>query len=180
MRDIVSDLLLAVAVLVGAGLLLVGASDLPPPRFEPMGSAALPRILACMLVLFALVLGARAIRRYFVGRSASLQTENRSGDADIRNSNVTAHSPDTVSTGNATTGNAIRAAILFAGLVAYVFALDKLQWPFILATTVFVTFVGTLLSQLNYRSLIVFLIFGLALSISVHTVFTRFLYVDLG
>ena len=39
-RRMVADLALAALTVAGAILLLVGAMDLPPPRFEPLGSAA--------------------------------------------------------------------------------------------------------------------------------------------
>lgn len=45
-RQTLADLTLAVLTIFGAGLLFLGALSLPPPRFEPLGSAALPRILA--------------------------------------------------------------------------------------------------------------------------------------
>ena len=60
LRSIIADLLLAIFAFLAAVILLIGASDLPPPRFEPLGSAALPRILAVIIIFFSLLIALRA------------------------------------------------------------------------------------------------------------------------
>ena len=50
------DILLALASMSLAAVLFFGSLGLPPPRYEPMGSAALPRILAGLIVVLSLVL----------------------------------------------------------------------------------------------------------------------------
>jgi len=160
------DLALVLAVLAGAGLLFIGASSLPPPRFEPMGSAALPRILGGLLVFFALLIGIKAVLK--LRRDAQLSTSDRtSGEqpsdrAEIDNPGL------------------VRAGSVLGALVFYVLALDVMQWPFIVVTAIFVAIVGAVLSSRRLLALGQFGVFGVILAIFIYAVMTRFLYVDLG
>lgn len=55
-----ADILLAIALLAAGGTLLYGARLIPPPFFDPVGSAALPRAVAWVLFgLLAAHLGLR-------------------------------------------------------------------------------------------------------------------------
>lgn len=170
------DLALVLAVLAGAGLLLIGASSLPPPRFEPMGSAALPRILAGLMALFALLIGIKAI----------LQLRSQHAGMDGSEADLTMDSgteADTGSNGPASAGersSLLRGAGVLIALVFYILSLDVLQWPFIVVTTAFVTLTGTLLSYRPRQAAVQFLIFGLLFSTALYLIMTRFLYVDLG
>ncbi|MGQ7843279.1 tripartite tricarboxylate transporter TctB family protein [Granulosicoccus sp. 3-233] len=168
------DLVLVLAVLAGAGLLFLGASSLPPPRFEPMGSAALPRILGGLLVLFALIIAIKAILQ--------LRKSADNGDSASPTANATADTEtgtEPESTEPVLTGQ-LRGAVVFASLILYIAALDILQWPFIPVTAVFVSIVGTTLSQQRRQALWKFALFGLLLAACLYLVMTRFLYVDLG
>lgn len=60
-RRTLGDLALSGAVILGSVILFVGAAELPPPRFEPLGSAAAPRILGAILILLALIVAAQAL-----------------------------------------------------------------------------------------------------------------------
>ncbi len=155
-----SDLGLALATVAGAALLVVGAAKLPPPRFEPMGSAALPRILGGLLILFAFIIAVNALRQILSQTPAPRK-----------------QSPPSATVAKPAFG---RAALLLVILVLYVASLDLLRWPFVPVTTVFVALVGSLLSRPSLRSLFVFGLFGLCLAALVYAVFTRFLYVDLA
>lgn len=145
-----SDAALAGFALVVAALLLVGSAGLPPPRFEPLGSAALPRILAGLLILFAGIILVGAWRRR--------ETPDAEGEAPP---------------------SALRGLGAFGALVLYVAALDRLGVPFVPATVAFVTGMGALLAGLRWRSLLAFLAFGVVLALLIDAVFTRFLHVDL-
>jgi putative tricarboxylic transport membrane protein len=61
-RRTIGDLTLCALVIAGSTILFVGAADLPPPRFEPMGSAAVPRILGAILIVLSLVVAVQALR----------------------------------------------------------------------------------------------------------------------
>ncbi len=154
-RRTVADLALAALTLVGAGLLLVGAMDLPPPRFEPLGSAALPRILAGLLGLFALIVAARAIILH------------RSGAA----------SPDA---GAGPRPDPMRGALVLGALILYVLALDVGRVPFLAATPVFVAAVGLSIGRRNWANLATFLLLGFVLAFFISLVLERFLFVRIG
>lgn len=168
------DLALVLAVLAGAGLLFLGASTLPPPRFEPMGSAALPRILGGLLVLFALIIAIKAVLQL---RSPTSNTNTDSSALDTLADKAAASESE--STESALNGQ-LRGAVVFTSLILYIAALDILQWPFVPVTAAFVSIVGTTLSQQRLQALWKFALFGLLLAAGLYLVMTRFLYVDLG
>ncbi len=171
------DLALVLAVLAGAGLLFVGASTLPPPRFEPMGSAALPRILGGLLVFFAMIIAIKAIwqlRGSADSNVVSDKTDDTASSTSSANSAIKSDSEESALTGQ------LRGICVFACLILYIVALDILQWPFIPVTAAFVTVVGTALSPQRLQALWKFALFGLVLAAGLYLVMTRFLYVDLG
>jgi len=154
------DIALAAAVLVMAAALFTGAATLPPPRFEPLGSAAAPRILGGLLIVFAGIVGGRALLALWQGRK---------------------HQPDTPAptTDGSDDGKPIRTLVVLGALLSYVGALDVLAWPFVPVTTAFVVVLGATLASPRPRTLAVFAGYGALLAFALHTVFTRFLYVDL-
>ncbi|MGR3793738.1 tripartite tricarboxylate transporter TctB family protein [Vannielia sp. SX4] len=152
-RQNIADIILAALVVAGAVLLFIGAAELPPPRFEPLGSAALPRILGALLIFFAVVLTLRAMLRI---RAGTLRDEA------------------------ASRANPRRGALVFAALVLYVAALDLGRVPFVPATTAFVTVTGMVIGARSWVNLAVFAALGLVLSLAISTVLERFLYISIG
>lgn len=153
-RRSIADLTLAFLVTVGASVLFIGAAKLPPPRFEPLGSAALPRILGVLLLLFAAILTTRAVLRLTRGWIAPPAIES---DAEPR-----------------------KGLAVLVALVAYVFALDVLRVPFIPATTVFVAIIGLSIGAKTLRNAAIFIGLGLVLSVTISTILSRFLYITIG
>ncbi|SIO10817.1 tripartite tricarboxylate transporter TctB family protein [Vannielia litorea] len=157
MRDVtrqnIPDIILAALVAGGSVLLFIGAAELPAPRFEPLGSAALPRILGALLILFAVILVIRALLRM---RAGTLRDETAS-QVDPR-----------------------RGALVFVALVLYVAALDFGRVPFVPATTLFVTATGLAIGARSWVNLAVFAALGLVLSFAISTVLERFLYISIG
>ncbi|WP_424928926.1 tripartite tricarboxylate transporter TctB family protein [Amaricoccus tamworthensis] len=152
-RQNIADIILAAFVAAGSVMLFIGAAELPPPRFEPLGSAALPRILGALLICFAVVLSLRAVLRI---RAGTLRDE------------VTSHADPR------------RGALVFAALVVYVAALDIGHVPFVPATMVFVTTTGLVIGARSWVNLFVFAALGLVLSLAISTVLERFLYISIG
>lgn len=146
---VLGDLALAAFVICGAVLLFIGAADLPPPRFEPLGSAAVPRILGVVLIGLALIVAVRA-----VWRARDTPDETEPNDA----------SP-------------ARGAIVFAALIAYVAALDFGRVPFVPATTLFVMVSGMAMHRVGWRPALVFAALGLVLAAALSWVFATFLYI---
>lgn len=160
------DTALAAFALLMAGLLAFGSIGLPPPRFEPMGSAAVPRILAGLIALFALIILVKA----WVGNAPRGSRSAESGSGADR---APVRAPPA------------RSLVAFVALVAYVAALDFGQAPFVPATVLFVVTMGLILAvrtslRTSWRTILGFALLGLVLAIGIDTVFTRFLYVDLG
>lgn len=153
-RQCLTDLALATFAVSGAVILLVGAAELPPPRFEPLGSAALPRILGGVLILLSVIVAARALFR-LRSSSAKVSEEMALGIA-IQPS---------------------RSFLTLAALIAYVFSLDVLQVAFIPATTVFVVVAGLAMGERTLRNVAVFTLLGLILSASISFILSRFLFI---
>ena len=153
-QSCIADLILAALVSAGAAILFIGAAELPPPRFEPLGSAALPRILGGLLFCFAAVLALRAISRLKAAAPSTLTEQSHT--------------------------NPRQGVAVFVALVAYVFALDVLRIPFVPATTAFVLAVGLSIGARTPRNIAVFLALGLILSVAISTIFSRFLYITIG
>ncbi|MEP1209198.1 MAG: tripartite tricarboxylate transporter TctB family protein [Rhizobiaceae bacterium] len=158
-KALMHDVYLAIGALFLAGMLFYGAMGLPTPRFEPMGSAALPQILGGLIVFLALLLLLNVWRKLqAAGETASEEK------------------PSTEAQGLAK----FRPLGVPACLVIYVGALDFLQAPFVISTIALVVVLGMLLSKPTLRTALIFALFGLVLSVSINLVFTHFLFVDLG
>ena len=156
----IGDLVLAALVVAGAVLLIVGAAELPPPRFEPLGSAALPRILGAILILLAAIVAVGGLRRILAPTSAP---EPGAEDADV----------------GAAEGRPLNGALVLLALVTYVAALDLLQAPFVPATTAFLGAVGLVLGG-TFRAGAVYALLGLGFGAALSYVFSTFLYVTIG
>ncbi len=152
-RRAVTDLILAGLVICAAIVLFIGAAELPPPRFDPMGSAAMPRILGGIMIALAFAVGARGALRLRAAAPAGQKTEK----------------PETH-----------RGAIVFVGLVAYVAALDFGRVPFVVATTLFVMLAGMAMGRFSIKQGAAFGALGLILSLVLNYVFAHFLYIKIG
>lgn len=152
-RQSMADLVLAGLIILGAILLFVGAAELPPPRWEPLGSAALPRILGALLIVFAAIIATSAALRWRRGSAV----ETPPSEADPR-----------------------RGVLVFGALVLYVAALDFGRAPFVPATVIFVAAVGLSIGQRNWRNAALFTALGLGLALAISTIFERFLYISIG
>ncbi|MDW4497187.1 tripartite tricarboxylate transporter TctB family protein [Sulfitobacter sp. D35] len=152
------DLLLAALCGAGAVVLLIGAAGLPPPRFEPLGSAAMPRILAALLILFSTIIAARAAVTLL--RRAPIE--------------------DPLEPDPPGTEARVRSLLTFAALVLYVLALDVLRVPFWLATTAFLGAIGLVLTGFDWKAGAIYAGLGAALGTGLAWVFQSFLYISLG
>lgn len=150
----IGDLALAACVIAGASILFIGASSLPPPRFEPLGSAAMPRILGSILIAFALMIALRAV--------------------------LTLAKPDGQSISEAGVQLPYRGIIIFALLVTYIAALDFVRVPFAVATTLFVMCAGMTMHRVSLRSALVHGALGLFLSLFLDYIFSTYLFVRIG
>lgn len=143
------DLAFALAVIVAAAVVWVGTADLPPPRYEPVGSAALPRGIAAIMACLALVVAFRAR-----GRGTSSDEPGSPADA-------------------------LRAVLLGALVVGFVAIMDARLLGFRPAAAIFVLAACVILGGVAPRRLAAYAAFAIVLSLGLHAVFTQLFYVDL-
>ncbi len=146
------DLLLAAAVTGFAALLLVESRKIPPPFFDPLGSAAVPRAAALVMVVLAAIMAARAL--------AGLGEPSDGPEAEYR------PRPDL-------------AVGIFVLCVAYVGAMDLGWIGFEAATIVFLVAAAALLGRLHLRTLLVGTVFAVVMGVGGTWLFTRFFFIDL-
>lgn len=151
-RDARADLALAALSCVGAALMFIGTADLAPARFEPLGSAALPRALGALMALFGGIIGWRAFR--------DLRRASEDGTREL-----------------ALPG---RLVLVVAATAVYVVALDTFAVPYIAATTAFMVAIGAILAKRRLPTLVGFAVLGAVLAVAIRYVMTHLVYVDLG
>jgi len=147
----IGDIVFAAVMIALAALVFVGTADLPPPRYEPIGSAAIPRGVAITMALLAVIVLVRAL----------------------------AGAGDDIS-GEAVGRRAVTRVLAIAGLlVAYVALMDARVVGFRIATVPFLALSCVILGGFGPRLLAVSAVFSVVLTLSVHAAFTRLFYIDL-
>lgn len=153
----VLDLSLTGGFLVVAGLFLYAARDIPPPFFDPLGSAAVPQTTAWALVGLALAIGTRAVLALRAGQNPprSAQASNRGSAPLLRGLSVIAIS-------------GVYLAIMQYSILGY-------TW----ATLIYVSLLGSLLSKFEKLPTIGSIGLAVILSFGGNYLFTEFFYIDL-
>ena len=150
--DTSADLQFAAFTVAVAVVLLVGASVLPPPLFDPLGSAAVPQALAVIL----LALSASVVWSAWKARRARMGARTTSD-----------------------WGGLLRGAAIVGLTALYAALLEARFVPFWLATALFVPLGAFILAGREPRVLGVSLVLALVLGVGGQFVFTRFFYIDL-
>ena len=148
-----TDLVVAALVAAAAALLFVGASTLPPPRWEPLGPAAVPRALGTLLALFSAILALGAAR------------------AILARAETPAFAPDRA--------RLLRGTGVLAAVIIFVVAMDKADVPFVVAGPAFVVSIAALVGGLSLRGLMWSAVWGVVLCTGIFLAFTRFFYINL-
>ncbi|WP_333834747.1 tripartite tricarboxylate transporter TctB family protein [Rubrimonas sp.] len=152
-RNPAADALLAAAVAAFAALMLYEAAKIPPPFFDPLGSAALPRSVALAMLTLAALIAARALAGVGTAEGAPEPRGFR-------------QRPDL-------------AIGIFALSVAYVGAMD-LRWiGFQPATILFLVAAAALLGRLDRRTLALGTASAVVVGFGATFLFTRFFFIDL-
>lgn len=153
------DLLLALAVTLLAVVVYWQASLLPPPFFDPVGSAAVPKLVAIVLVLLAIGVVVERLR----AKPGSAET----GFApEVVDDEPAAPAPWTA----------------FASIVLPVLYVSVMQagWlAFAQASTLFVFALGALFSRFRPRLLLFLVPVAFLAGYGLDYIFTEILYVDL-
>ena len=146
------DLLLAAAVTGFAALIWLQSRKIPPPFFDPLGSAAVPRAVALVMVALAAIMALRAL--------AGLAEPSDAAKAEYR------PRPDL-------------AIGIFVLCVAYVGAMDLGWIGFEAATIVFLVAAAALLGRLHLKTLLMGTAFAVVMGVGGTWLFTRFFFIDL-
>lgn len=149
----VQDYVISVCTIALAGLMLWGARDIPPPFFDPLGSAAVPK--ACAYVLIVLALGI-SLRRFF---------ENHAPVVD-EDEEAYRHEP--------------LLALAVVGLsVLYTLAMGAGWIGFKWGTVLYIFATGSALAKGNIKVMAISLVIGLTFGIGGYWLFTNLYYIDL-
>jgi putative tricarboxylic transport membrane protein len=147
-----ADVALAIAVAAFAGLLWWEALKIPPPFFDPLGSAAVPKAIAVALAALAIIILVRAL--------LALPWPARQPPRDYR------PRPD------------IAAGIVVL-VFAYVGVMQLRLLGFELATILFLIAAAALLGRMNRMTLALGVVCALVIGIGATWLFTGFFYIDL-
>jgi len=152
-RRTLGDLALCALVIAGSIVMFIGASTLPPPRFEPLGSAAVPRILGGILIVLSVIVAVQAV----VARNS--ESESRP------------ERPAAIP---------YRGTMVLIALVVYVGALDFGRVPFNVATPLFVLASGLAMSRPTFRHALFFAALGLGVALLLDWILSTFLFIRIG
>jgi putative tricarboxylic transport membrane protein len=155
------DLILALVILAFSILIHVMALSLPPPLFDPLGSAAIPKLVSAILVLISLIIGLGP----FLRKPEAAGKETLSAPA----------SPEDVPP-------PLRPEIAAASIVivvAYVASMSIGVLGFREATILFVIALGGVMSRFRGRTMIYLTIIALIIGFGFAWLFSEILYIDL-
>lgn len=146
-------------LVVLSGLVFAETRDIAPPLYDPLGSAAIPQVVALVVAGMAAAVALSGIRRL------------RVPEAD-------ASEPGVVSEAQAATTP--EQAMLFVALCAvYLVVMGVGLVPFAWASLVFVTAAGTVLGQRRPAAAAIALLLGVLLGFGGKYVFTHVFFLDL-
>lgn len=151
------DIVTGIALLGLSAVVLWQAERLPPPIFDPIGSAFLPRAVALVIAGLSLVMIAGALS----AARAELAQDNGGGDAAGSRSAA---------------GRGLAVVVMLA---VYGVLLESGMVGFTAATALFVAATGTLLSRGNHRVMVASVVTGIVLAVACRYVFTQIFYIDL-
>lgn len=155
-------------IFVGGALILFGtaifsaAGNLPPPNFEPLGSAALPRILAVIMAALCLIMMLRGVR-------SLREPVAPSGDVPANDTEERGLPPQ----------RPYLSVAVFLSTVCFVAVMDLKLLSFAPAGVAYMSFILFLMNDMNMKRIPVFVAFSAVLVLSSYWVFTRFFFIDL-
>jgi putative tricarboxylic transport membrane protein len=155
--DARADLLLAVGVWLLAGAAYYGAAILPPPVFDPLGSAAVPKFVAAILAILA---GWMVLRRGLLLRAAPPP------EGDMQGGGAAPLRP----------GVAIASIAI---MLAYVGVIGLGLLGFREATVPFVILLGGVMSRFRRSTMIIVTPLSFVIAIGAAWLFSGALYIDL-
>lgn len=146
------DLIISVALAALSGLVLWGTKEIPPPFFDPIGSAAFPKYTAYIIIALSLAI---ALRAGFALRKTSTPSKKSFREEPLLAVSV----------------------VITSALYVLV-----MQWEFLSfrwATLVFIFLLSALLSKFEKRVMIFSAIIGIVFGFGGQYLFTEVFYMDL-
>lgn len=150
-----SEIAFAIVLIAFSGLIYLGTADLPPPKFEPLGSAALPRALSGIMALLSLIMMGRAV----------YQLKRSKAEAKPKPNAIKSH-------------NMLSLGVFVATLV-FVAVMDFGLLGFNIAGIIFLTFVAWLMTHRDMRKLPWIAGYAVVMITACTYVFTKFFYINL-
>ncbi len=149
-----SDILLAISMIIFSVVVYVGTLDLPPPRYEPLGSAAIPKGLALIMVVLSIILILRALPalKLFDGVKDEI--------TDV-------------------TPRPGLSAAIFGVTVLFIAVLDFGILTFMPAGIIYMTAIGFLMTHRNLKRLPYVAAFSVLMVVGNYYLFTKIFYIDL-
>jgi len=145
----VTDLIFAAAIVALSVVVWIGTADLPPPRYEPVGSAALPRGIALVMAALAVVVALKAL-------GGGVRTAERLPLRAVA-----------------------RIIAIAGLLVVFVGIMDARVLGFRPAAAGFFFLAVLVMAGVTWRTVAAAAGFSLILALGIHVVFTRLFYIDL-
>lgn len=149
-----TDILLAISMIIFSIVVYVGTLDLPPPRYEPLGSAAIPKGLALIMVILSVMLILRALP------ALKLYDGVKDKITDV-------------------TPRPGLSAAIFGVTVLFIAVLDFGILTFIPAGILYMTAIGFLMTHRNLKRLPYVIAFSVLMVVSNYYLFTKVFYIDL-
>lgn len=159
-----ADLVLAVVVLVMSGAVYFRAAQLPPPLFDPLGSAAIPQFIAVVLAVLSVAI---VVRRYV------LLARRQPAEA------APAAQADEAVDGVAAPLQPMIAAFAIVIVFLYVLSMGLGLLGFREATIPFIIALGGALSRFRRSSMVVLIPAAFVLAFALAWLFSDVMYVDL-
>jgi putative tricarboxylic transport membrane protein len=149
-----ADILLALGMIAFSAVVYIGSADLPPPRYEPLGSAAIPQGLAVIMTVLSVLLIIRAVPhlKTFQAKASPI--------TDV-------------------TPRPKLAILIFVLTLIFITVLDLGLLSFIPAGIIFMTAVGYFLTHRNLKKLPYFFGFSVLMVTANYYLFTKVFYIDL-
>lgn len=149
------EIAVAAALIILSGVTWLSVSELPPPFFDPIGSAAFPKAMAVIIAALSLVVIAKAV---LASRSAPAAEAEPSPEA--RQSHLLG-------------------AAMYALVILYAAAMQWKLLGFATATALFIVAAGAVLGRFRLKETIVSAVLALLLGFGGDYLFTHVFYIDL-
>jgi len=162
----ITDIILSLVIIVFSIVIYFNTLDLPPPKYEPMGAAALPQALAVLLTIFALFILIKAIIKRKPAAPSAKKTEAQGETIKSQESEISPHSYT-------------KAAFIFIITCIYVFSMSMKLSGFLVATIIYIFVAGSIMKSTNLIGKAKMASFAIVFSLATFFIFTRFFYIDL-